>query len=236
MLASASRGVILAFNVRPVGEARQVAEREGVEIRSYSVIYRAIEELRAAMQGMLEPEEVETTLGQAEIRQLFRASRIGTIAGVYVKEGKITRGASVRVVREGTVIDDTTVASLRRFDEDVREVSAGYECGIVLANFQDLREGDILETYETRRQSASSSPREPKDRRDALSSSLMCQAHYVGWVGLQFRASLDPRLSRGALHRLAAATAGRRDRMSAGRMRRVDEAIRQVIGEASMES
>ena len=151
MLASASRGVILAFNVRPVGDARRIAEREGVEIRSYSVIYRAIEELRAAMQGMLEPEEVETTLGQAVIRQLFRASRIGTIAGVYVEEGKITRGARVRVVREGTVIADTSVASLRRFDEDVREVSAGYECGMVLANFQDLREGDVLETYETRR-------------------------------------------------------------------------------------
>jgi translation initiation factor IF-2 len=152
MLAAASRGVILAFNVRPVGEARQVAEREGVEIRSYSVIYRAIEELRAAMQGMLEPTEVETPLGQAEVRQLFRASRIGVIAGSFVTEGKVTRGAKARVVREGTVIYDTTIASLRRFNEDAREVASGFECGIVLANFQDLREGDILETYETRLQ------------------------------------------------------------------------------------
>jgi translation initiation factor IF-2 len=152
MLASASSGLILAFNVRPVGDARQVADREGVEIRSYSVIYRAIEELRAAMQGMLEPTEVETSLGQAEVRQLFKASKIGTIAGSHVSEGKVTRGARVRVVREGTVIYDTTVASLRRFNEDAREVSAGYECGIVLANFQDLKEGDILETYETRLQ------------------------------------------------------------------------------------
>jgi translation initiation factor IF-2 len=152
MLASASSGLILAFNVRPVGDARQVADREGVEIRSYSVIYRAIEELRAAMQGMLEPTEVETPLGQAEVRQLFRASRIGVIAGSHVSEGKVTRGARVRVVREGTVIYDTTIASLRRFNEDAREVSAGFECGIVLANFQDLREGDILETYETRLQ------------------------------------------------------------------------------------
>ncbi len=152
MLAAASQGVILAFNVRPVGEARQVAEREGVEIRSYSVIYRAIEELRAAMQGMLEPTEVETPLGQAEVRQLFRASRIGTIAGSFVTEGKVTRGAKARVVREGTVIYDTTIASLRRFNEDAREVASGFECGIVLANFQDLREGDILETYETRLQ------------------------------------------------------------------------------------
>jgi translation initiation factor IF-2 len=151
MLAAASDGVILAFNVRPVGDARQIAEREGVEIRSYSVIYRAIDELRAAMQGMLEPAEVETPLGQAEVRQLFRASRIGTIAGSYVTEGKVTRGARVRVVRDGTVIYDTTIESLRRFNDDVREVSSGFECGIVLSNFQDLHEGDVLETYETRK-------------------------------------------------------------------------------------
>jgi translation initiation factor IF-2 len=150
MLAAASEGLILAFNVRPVGEARQLAEREGVEIRSYSVIYRALEELRAAMQGLLEPDVLESPLGQAEIRQLFRASRIGTIAGSYVTEGRIVRGARVRVVREGTVIQDTTIGSLRRFNEDTREVAAGYECGIVLANFQDLREGDVLESYETR--------------------------------------------------------------------------------------
>jgi len=149
MLAAASDGVVLAFNVRPVGDARQTAEREGVEIRSYSVIYRAIDELRAAMQGMLEPTEVETSLGQAEVRQLFRASRIGTIAGSHVTEGKITRGAKVRVVRDGTVIYDTVIASLRRFNDDVREVAAGFECGIVLANFQDVHEGDLLESYET---------------------------------------------------------------------------------------
>jgi len=152
MLAAASDGVVLAFNVRPVGDARQTAEREGVEIRSYAVIYRAIEELRAAMQGMLEPAEVETTLGQAEVRQLFRASRIGTIAGSFVTDGKVTRGARVRVVRDGTVIYDTTIESLRRFSDDVREVSSGFECGIVLTNFQDVHEGDVLETYETRLQ------------------------------------------------------------------------------------
>jgi len=150
MLASASDGVILAFNVRPVGDARQIADREGVEIRSYAVIYRAIEELRAAMQGMLEPAEVETPLGQAEVRQLFKASRIGTIAGSFITEGKVTRGSRVRVVREGTVIFDTTIDSLRRFNDDVREVASGFECGIVLTNYQDLREGDLLETYETR--------------------------------------------------------------------------------------
>jgi translation initiation factor IF-2 len=98
---------------------------------------------------MLEPTEVETSLGQAEVRQLFRASRIGTIAGSYVTEGRITRGAKVRVVRDGTVIYDTVIASLRRFNDDVREVAAGFECGIVLANFQDVHEGDVLESYET---------------------------------------------------------------------------------------
>jgi translation initiation factor IF-2 len=151
MLAAASDAIILGFNVRPVGEARQAAEREGVEIRGYSVIYRAIEELRAAMQGMLEPEEVEETVGQLEVRQTFRASRVGTIAGSHVTDGKVTRGAKIRVVRDGTVVYDTVVASLRRFSDDVREVSAGYECGLVLANFQDVKEGDVLEVYETRR-------------------------------------------------------------------------------------
>jgi translation initiation factor IF-2 len=150
MLAAASDAVILGFNVRPVGEARAVAEREGVEIRGYSVIYRAIEELRAAMEGMLEPAEVEETLGQAEVRQLFRASRIGVIAGCHVTEGKITRGSKVRLVRDGTVVADTQIASLRRFNEDVREVSSGFECGITLTNFQDVKEGDVLEAYETR--------------------------------------------------------------------------------------
>jgi translation initiation factor IF-2 len=150
MLAAASDAIILGFNVRPVGDARAVADREGVEIRGYSVIYRAIEELRAAMQGMLEPEEIEDTVGQIEVRQTFRASRIGTIAGSYVTEGKVTRGARVRIVREGTVVYDTTIASLRRFNDDVREVNAGFECGIVLTNFQDVKEGDELEVYETR--------------------------------------------------------------------------------------
>ncbi|HEY7967301.1 MAG TPA: translation initiation factor IF-2 [Solirubrobacteraceae bacterium] len=150
MLAAASAAVILAFNVRPVGDARALAEREGVEIRSYSVIYRAIDELRAAMQGMLEPEEVEETVGSVEVRQTFRASRIGTIAGSFVTEGKVTRGAKVRLVRDGTVINETTIASLRRFNDDAREVAAGFECGIVLTNFQDVKVGDVLEVYETR--------------------------------------------------------------------------------------
>jgi translation initiation factor IF-2 len=151
MLAAASDAVILAFNVRPVGDARALAERERIEIRGYSVIYRAIDELRAAMQGMLDPDEVEDTVGQVEVRQTFRASRIGTIAGSFVTEGKVTRGAKVRVVRDGTVINETTVASLKRFNEDAREVAAGFECGIVLSSFQDIKEGDVLEVYETRK-------------------------------------------------------------------------------------
>jgi translation initiation factor IF-2 len=150
MLASASDAVILAFNVRPVGDARAVAEREGVEIRHYAVIYRAIEELRDAMQGMLVPEEVEEVLGSVEVRQIFRASRVGTIAGCHVTEGTITRGSKVRLIRDGTVVYDGQIQSLRRFNEDAREVAAGYDCGIVLRDFADVKEGDVLETYTTR--------------------------------------------------------------------------------------
>ncbi|MGH2885547.1 MAG: EF-Tu/IF-2/RF-3 family GTPase, partial [Solirubrobacteraceae bacterium] len=136
--------------VRPVGDARAVAEREGVEIRHYSVIYRAIEELRAAMQGMLAPEEVEETLGTVEVRQIFRASRVGTIAGCHVTDGRVTRGSKVRLVRDGTVIYDGEIQSLRRFNEDVREVATGYDCGVVLRDFADIKEGDVLEAYTTR--------------------------------------------------------------------------------------
>ena len=150
MLAAASEAVILGFNVRPVGDARQVAEREGVDIRMYAVIYRALDELRAAMEGLLAPEEVEETVAEVEVRQIFRASRIGVIAGCYVTEGTVTRGARVRVVRDGTVVYDSTIQSLRRFNDDVREVQAGFECGIVVANFQDIKEGDNLEVYATR--------------------------------------------------------------------------------------
>ena len=150
MFAAASDAVILAFNVRPVGDARAVAEREGVEIRHYSVIYRAIDELRSAMQGMLAPEEVEEAVGSAEVRQIFRASRVGTIAGSHVTDGKLSRGDRVRLVRDGTVIYDGEIASLRRFNEDVREVATGYDCGIVLVNYADVKEGDVMEAYTTR--------------------------------------------------------------------------------------
>lgn len=150
MLAAASDAIIIGFNVRPVQDARQVAEREGVEIRTYSVIYRVTEDLRQAMEGLLEPEEVEQTIGTAEVRQTFRASRVGTIAGSYVREGVVRRGALVRLVRGGTIVWDGRIASLRRFQDDVREVEAGYECGIVLDGYDDIKEEDVLEVYETR--------------------------------------------------------------------------------------
>ena len=150
MLAAASDAVILAFNVRPVGDARAAADREGVEIRNYAIIYRAIDELRDAMQGMLAPEEVEEALGTAEVRQTFRASRVGTIAGCHVTEGTMTRGSKVRLVRDGTVVYEGQIASLRRFNDDVREVASGFDCGIVLVNYADVKEGDVLETYATR--------------------------------------------------------------------------------------
>jgi translation initiation factor IF-2 len=150
MLAAASDAFIIGFNVRPVGAARDIADREGVEIRNYSVIYRVIEDLRAAMQGLLEPEEVEESMGTAEVRQTFRASRIGVIAGSYVTDGLLRRGARVRLVRDGTVVYTGQIASLRRFNDDVREVQTGFECGVVLQNFQDVKEGDVIEAYDTR--------------------------------------------------------------------------------------
>ncbi len=150
MLAAASEGVVLGFNVRPVGDARAAAEREGVEIRAYNVIYKAMDDLRAAMEGMLAPEEVEDELGRVEVKQLFKASRVGTIAGSEVLEGRVTPGARTRLVRDGTVVYDGEIASLRRFQDDVKEVTAGQECGVVLRDFQDVKVGDILEVYATR--------------------------------------------------------------------------------------
>jgi translation initiation factor IF-2 len=148
MLAAASDAVIIGFNVRPVGNAAQVADREGVEIRTYSVIYNIVEDLRAAMEGLLDAKEVEEAVGTAEVRQTFKASRVGTIAGSYVTDGLIRRGVQCRLVRDGTVIYDGRIGSLRRFKDDVREVTAGMECGIVLENYPDPKEGDVIEAYE----------------------------------------------------------------------------------------
>jgi translation initiation factor IF-2 len=150
MLAAASDAVIIGFNVRPLADARRAAEAEGVEIRTYAVIYKITEELRAAMEGMLEPEQVEETLGELEVLELFKASRVGTIAGSRVNEGKIARDSDVRLVRDGTVVWTGKVGSLRRFKDDVSEVEAGQECGVTLDGFADVKVGDILETFTTR--------------------------------------------------------------------------------------
>ncbi|HET7137022.1 MAG TPA: translation initiation factor IF-2 [Gaiellaceae bacterium] len=149
-LAAASNAMIVGFNVRPSAEVRGVAERAGVEIRLYRVIYQLTEEIEQALVGMLSPVETEAILGEVEVRALFRASRIGTIAGCMVTSGVVRRGANVRLFREGTRIHETTVAQLRRFKDDVREVTEGFECGILLDGFNDLREGDVFEIFETR--------------------------------------------------------------------------------------
>ncbi len=150
MLAAASDAIIIGFNVRPLAEARRTAESEGVEIRTYSVIYKVTEELRGAMEGLLEPEEVEESLGQAEIKELFKASRVGTIAGCIVTDGKITRTADARLVRDGTVVWTGRIGSLRRFKDNVQEVEEGLECGIVLEGFQDVKVDDVIEAFESR--------------------------------------------------------------------------------------
>jgi translation initiation factor IF-2 len=149
-LAAASSAMIVGFNVRPSAEVRSVAERSGVEIRLYRVIYQLTDEIEQALVGMLSPVETEAILGEVEVRALFRASRVGTIAGCMVTSGVVRRGANVRLFREGTRIHETTVAQLRRFKDDVREVTEGFECGILLEGFNDLREGDVFEVFETR--------------------------------------------------------------------------------------
>lgn len=148
MLAAASNAIIIGFNVRPTTQAKELAEREHVDIRVYRVIYDAIEDVKKALEGLLEPVEREEFLGAAEVRETFKISRLGTVAGCYVTSGKIPRNARVRLVRNGVEIYDGRLASLKRFKEDVREVQAGYECGMMLENFNDIKVGDIIEAYE----------------------------------------------------------------------------------------
>jgi translation initiation factor IF-2 len=150
MLASASDALIVGFNVRPNAEARELASREGVEIRTYDVIYKLTEDIEQALVGKLAAVTTEETIGEAEVRALFRVSRLGTIAGCMVTDGLVRRGASVRVIRDGAVIYTTTIAQLKRFKDDVREVAEGFECGILLDGFNDVKEGDVLEVFETR--------------------------------------------------------------------------------------
>jgi translation initiation factor IF-2 len=147
-LAVASNALVIGFNVRPDKQARDLAEKEHVDVRLYQVIYDAIDDIKAALSGMLKPEEREKVLGEAEVRQIFRVPKLGVVAGSYVRHGTIKRNAKARLIRDGVVVYTGKVASLRRFKEDVAEVRDGFECGIGIENFQDLKEGDVIEAYE----------------------------------------------------------------------------------------
>ena len=147
ILASASNAIIIGFNVRPDNMAKEIADREKVDLRLYRVIYNAIEDVEAAMKGMLDPIFVEKVIGHAEVRQVFKASGLGMIAGSYVLDGKIVRGCSARVTREGQLLFNGALASLKRFKDDVKEVATGYECGLVFEKFNDLKEFDQVELY-----------------------------------------------------------------------------------------
>ena len=147
MFASASNAIVIGFNVRPDGAARATAEKEKVDIRTYRVIYNAIEDVEAAMKGMFKPVFKEVEMGRISVRNTFKISGVGTIAGAYVQDGKVTRSAQVRVVRDGVVVYDGKISSLKRFKDDVKEVASGYECGISFENFNDVHEGDVIEAY-----------------------------------------------------------------------------------------
>ena len=147
MLASASDAIIIGFNIRPSSAAKKMAEQEGVDIRLYRVIYKALEDISSAMRGLLEPEYEEVDKGSAEVREIFRIPKVGVVAGCYVVEGEVRRNQNVRVVRDGVIVHDGKVSSLRRFKEDVRSVSAGFECGVAIENFQEINKGDVLEFY-----------------------------------------------------------------------------------------
>ena len=146
-LAAASDAIIIGFNVRPTGKTREVAEREKVDIRLYRVIYQAIEDINAARVGLLSPDIVEEDTGIAEVRETFKVPKVGTIAGCYITEGEISRDDKVRIVRDGTVIFEGAIESLRRFKDDVKTVARGYECGIGIEGYQDIKVGDTIEGY-----------------------------------------------------------------------------------------
>ncbi|HYH27799.1 MAG TPA: translation initiation factor IF-2, partial [Actinomycetota bacterium] len=150
MLAQASRAIVIGFNVRPDPNARDVADREGVDIRLYRVIYQAVDDIKQALSGLLTPGSQEVERGRAEVRATFRVPRMGVVAGCYVTSGTMTRASKARLVRDGTVVYEGTIQTLRRFKDDVREVAEGFECGIGLENFQDVKEGDVIEAYEVR--------------------------------------------------------------------------------------
>jgi translation initiation factor IF-2 len=147
MLASASNAIVIGFNVRPDTNARKLSEQDRVDIRLYRIIYEVIDDIKAAVTGLLKPEFKEIVLGQAQVRQVFKASKLGSIAGCHVTEGKISRNASVRLIRDGVVVHEGRLASLKRFKDDTREVLSGFECGILLENYNDVHEGDIIEAF-----------------------------------------------------------------------------------------
>jgi len=148
LLATASNAIVIGFNVRPEPKASALAEREGVDVRLYTIIYEALNEVREALEGMLEPTLHEKVLGRAEVRQVFVISGVGPIAGCFVTDGKLVRGAKARLLRDNIVVHDGKLATLKRFKEDAREVAAGYECGTSLENYQDVKVGDVIEPYE----------------------------------------------------------------------------------------
>jgi translation initiation factor IF-2 len=148
LLAAASNAVIVGFQVRPSLSARKLAEKEQIDIRLYSIIYDAIEEIKAAMEGMLVPEVKEEIVATIEIREIYKITKVGTVAGCYVKEGKITRNTKVRIIRDGIVMHSGELGSLKRFKDDVKEVVGGYECGLNIHNFNDIKVGDIIEGYQ----------------------------------------------------------------------------------------
>ena len=147
-LAAASNAIIIGFNVRIDALAKETADREGVDVRLYKVIYQAIDDIEAAMKGMLDPVFEEKVIGHAEIRQIFKASAVGNIAGSYVLDGMFTRGCKIRITREGEQIYEGALASLKRFKDDVKEVKAGFECGLVFEDFDSFNELDVVEAYE----------------------------------------------------------------------------------------
>jgi translation initiation factor IF-2 len=149
-LAATSDAIIIAFNVRPEANARETIEETGVDLRQYSIIYKAIEDIEAAVKGLLAPEFEEVTVGRAQVREIFRVPRAGFVFGSYVTEGVIKRNANVRVIRDSVVVAEDTIASLRRFKDDVAEVREGFECGVGLDKFQDIKVGDEFEVYEER--------------------------------------------------------------------------------------
>ena len=148
LLASASEAIIIGFNVRPTDSARKISEKEQVDIRSYSIIYDAINDLKDAMEGLLSPDMQEEIIGSAEVRDTFKISKLGTIAGCMVTSGKITRNSGVRVIREENIIFDGKLSSLKRFKDDAKEVAKGYDCGIQIVDFNDVQVGDLIESYE----------------------------------------------------------------------------------------